>query len=81
MLEYVDADFEDIFMQTFRVSYQDVFGSVIFYDLKQNADEINVTQENKRVSIIMFVSSVTIFNAFILFIFIRNLWICMQISY
>lgn len=51
MLEYEDADFDDIFMQTFRVSYQDVFGSVIFYDLKQNADEINVTQENKRVRI------------------------------
>lgn len=49
MLEYEAPDFEDVFMQTFRISYQDVFGSVIFYDLKENADEINVTKENKRV--------------------------------
>lgn len=54
MLEYNDSDFEEVFMQTFRVSYQDVFGSVIFYDLKQNADEINVTQENKRVNLRFF---------------------------
>lgn len=48
MLEYKNFDFEDIFMQTFRVSYQDVFGTLIHYDLKENGDEIPVTQENKH---------------------------------
>nr|CAH7726842.1 unnamed protein product [Callosobruchus chinensis] len=47
MLEYSDSDLEDTFMQTFRISYQDVFGSTIDYDLKDKGDEINVTQENK----------------------------------
>ncbi|CAH1174272.1 unnamed protein product [Phaedon cochleariae] len=47
MLEYNQADLQDVFMQTFRISYQDVFGSTIDYDLKENGLEINVTQENK----------------------------------
>nr|CAI5844798.1 unnamed protein product [Callosobruchus analis] len=47
MLEYSESDLEDTFMQTFRISYQDVFGSTIDYDLKDKGDEINVTQENK----------------------------------
>lgn len=47
MLEYSESDLEDVFMQTFRISYQDVFGSIIHYDLKDNGDDISVTQENK----------------------------------
>lgn len=43
-------------MQTFRISYQDVFGAVINHDLKENGDQINVTQENKYVSIFDFLS-------------------------
>lgn len=50
ILEYNEPDLEDVFMQTFRVSYQDVFGTVINHDLKENGDQINVTQENKYVS-------------------------------
>lgn len=49
MLEYTEPDLEDVFMQTFKVCYQDVFGTVIHHDLKENGDEINVTQENKHV--------------------------------
>lgn len=48
MLEYSEPDLEEVFLQTFRVGYQDVFGSLILYDLKQNADSINVNQENKK---------------------------------
>lgn len=48
MLEYSEPDLEEVFLQTFRVGYQDVFGSLIQYDLKQNADSINVNQENKK---------------------------------
>lgn len=51
MLEYEDADLEEVFMQTFRISYQDVFGTIINYDLKDKGDKIPVTQENKYVSI------------------------------
>lgn len=47
MLEYHDNDLDDVFMQTFRISYQDVFGSTIDYDLKEKGDSISVTQENK----------------------------------
>ncbi|XP_049820248.1 ubiquitin-protein ligase E3A isoform X2 [Aethina tumida] len=47
MLDYTESDFEEVFMQTFRINYTDVFGSVMSYDLKENGDTINVTQENK----------------------------------
>ncbi|CAG9769498.1 unnamed protein product [Ceutorhynchus assimilis] len=47
MLEYSQPDLEETFMQTFRISYQDVFGSIINYDLKDKGDKIAVTQENK----------------------------------
>lgn len=49
LLEYNSDDVEEMFMQTFRISYQDVFGSIINYDLKENGDEIMVTKENKYV--------------------------------
>ncbi|KAK4883149.1 hypothetical protein RN001_006468 [Aquatica leii] len=48
MLTYTEPDLEEVFMQTFRISYQDVFGSVIHHDLKEDGDNINVTQENKH---------------------------------
>lgn len=51
LLEYTEPDLEEVFMQTFRISYQDVFGSAITYDLKENGDQLNVTQENKYVSV------------------------------
>lgn len=52
LLEYNENDVDEVFMQTFRISYQDVFGSIINYDLKEHGDEIVVTQENKYVSFI-----------------------------
>ncbi|XP_022905557.1 ubiquitin-protein ligase E3A [Onthophagus taurus] len=47
MLEYNEPDLEDVFMQTFRISYQDVFGGLINHDLKENGDQVAVTQTNK----------------------------------
>ncbi|XP_030748877.1 ubiquitin-protein ligase E3A isoform X2 [Sitophilus oryzae] len=47
MLEYPDPNLEDVFMQTFRISYQDVFGTIINYDLVDKGHKIPVTQENK----------------------------------
>lgn len=47
LLEDNESNLEDVFMQTFRISYEDVFGSIIYHDLKENGDDIKVTQENK----------------------------------
>ncbi|CAH0717338.1 unnamed protein product, partial [Brenthis ino] len=48
MLEYTGNDLEEAYYQTFRICYTDVFGNNIFHDLKENADNIFVTQENKQ---------------------------------
>ncbi|CAG5075006.1 Similar to Ube3a: Ubiquitin-protein ligase E3A (Mus musculus) [Cotesia congregata] len=48
MLEYPGDDMPDTFMQTFRVGYKDVFGSVLYHELCENGDEVYVNQENKR---------------------------------
>ncbi|XP_049865182.1 ubiquitin-protein ligase E3A isoform X2 [Pectinophora gossypiella] len=48
MLEYEGCDLEEVYYQTFRICYQDVFGNPIFHDLKENGDSIFVTQENKK---------------------------------
>ncbi|KYQ55296.1 Ubiquitin-protein ligase E3A [Trachymyrmex zeteki] len=49
LIEYTGDDMPETFMQTFRVSYRDVFGSLSFHELKENGDELYVTQENKLV--------------------------------
>ncbi|KAH3713647.1 ubiquitin-protein ligase E3A-like [Dreissena polymorpha] len=54
MLDYGGEDFEDVFMQTFLISYKDVFGSTITHELRENGDSIPVTQENKRVFVDMY---------------------------
>lgn len=51
MLDYKADDIEDVFMQTFRISYRDVFGEVLTHDLKENGDSINVNHCNKKVSL------------------------------
>ncbi|XP_017772086.1 PREDICTED: ubiquitin-protein ligase E3A isoform X2 [Nicrophorus vespilloides] len=48
LLEYTEDDIEDVFMQTFRVSYQDVFGTLLHHDLMENGDQTAVNQNNKR---------------------------------
>lgn len=48
MLEYEGSDLEEIYYQTFRICYQDVFGNAIFHDLKEDGDSIFVTQDNKK---------------------------------
>lgn len=50
ILDYENDDIEDIFMQTFRINYQDVFGNTFTHDLKENGDMIFVNQSNKHVS-------------------------------
>ena len=48
LMDYTGDDMPETFMQTFRVAYKDVFGSISFHDLKENGDELFVTQENKK---------------------------------
>ncbi|OWF52883.1 ubiquitin-protein ligase E3A-like isoform X1 [Mizuhopecten yessoensis] len=48
MLEYQKEDFEDVFPQSFRIDYKDVFGSALTHDLKENGANIMVCQENKQ---------------------------------
>ena len=49
MLDYNDDDFQEVFEQTFRIGYKDVFGNNLTYDLKEGGENIFVTQENKLV--------------------------------
>ncbi|KAG7164827.1 ubiquitin-protein ligase E3A-like isoform X1 [Homarus americanus] len=48
LLEYEGEDMEDVFMQTFRVGYQDVFGTSLTHDLKTDGDNILVSQSSKH---------------------------------
>ncbi|XP_055316657.1 ubiquitin-protein ligase E3A isoform X2 [Sitodiplosis mosellana] len=48
ILDYDGDDIEDVFMQTFQISYQDVFGNIVMHDLKENGDTIYVNQTNKQ---------------------------------
>lgn len=48
LLEYEGDDMEDVFMQTFRVGYQDVFGTSLTHDLKTDGDNIVVNQTSKQ---------------------------------
>lgn len=60
MVDYEEEDLESVFMQTFRVCYTDVFGSVLHHDLKPNGDSIFVTQENKKVGVNGWITSHTL---------------------
>lgn len=48
LMEYEGDDMEDVFMQTFRVGYQDVFGTSLTHDLKTDGDNIVVSQSSKH---------------------------------
>lgn len=52
LLEYEGDDIEEVFMQTFQITNQDVFGNINVHSLKENGDEIFVNQSNKKVSIL-----------------------------
>ncbi|XP_063708431.1 ubiquitin-protein ligase E3A isoform X2 [Culicoides brevitarsis] len=47
LLDYEENDMEDTFVQTFKITYQDVFGDTITHELKPDGDSIFVNQENK----------------------------------
>lgn len=49
ILDYEGADIEEVFMQTFQISHQDVFGNILVQNLKENGDKVFVNQSNKKV--------------------------------
>lgn len=49
ILDYEDDDIEEVFMQTFQISYQDVFGHVHVHNLEKDGDRIFVNHTNKKV--------------------------------
>lgn len=49
MLEYEESDMEEVFIQTFKISYSNMFGSTCHHELKSDGDNILVNQENKQV--------------------------------
>lgn len=49
MLDYQEDDFEDVFMQMFRIGFTDIFGNNVQHNLKEGAEDIAVTQSNKQV--------------------------------
>lgn len=49
MLNYEGDDMESVFLQTFRVCSTDVFGTLMYHDLKPNGDSVFVDQHSKKV--------------------------------
>ncbi len=49
LLEHEDDDMEEVYMQTFRISYKDPFGSVVEHDLIPDGDKVPVTLYNRQV--------------------------------
>lgn len=48
MLQDDESDMEDVYMQSFEISYKDVFDNVLSHELKENGAQIMVTQDNKQ---------------------------------
>uniref|UniRef100_A0A182JNV3 Ubiquitin-protein ligase E3A n=1 Tax=Anopheles christyi TaxID=43041 RepID=A0A182JNV3_9DIPT len=48
LLDYTENDMEEVFMQTFKIGYRDVFGNLLEHELKPDGDKIFVTQNNKQ---------------------------------
>lgn len=53
MLEY-EGDVEETFLQSFHISYQDVFGNVITEDLKPGGSTVMVNNDNRKVQTSLF---------------------------
>ncbi|XP_065205619.1 ubiquitin-protein ligase E3A isoform X2 [Planococcus citri] len=48
LLDHQDDDVEDVYMQTFRISFTDIFGNVVYHDLLPEGDKIPVSLYNKK---------------------------------
>ncbi|KAL7640296.1 UNVERIFIED_CONTAM: hypothetical protein RMT77_009710 [Armadillidium vulgare] len=54
LLNYEENDMEEIFLQTFRVGYQDIFGASLVHDLRPDGNNIFVNQQNKKEFVSMY---------------------------
>lgn len=48
MLDYQGHDMEEVFEQTFKISYSNVFGELVEHELVPHGSEVLVGQHNKR---------------------------------
>ncbi|XP_017060072.1 ubiquitin-protein ligase E3A [Drosophila ficusphila] len=48
MLDYQGQDMEEVFDQTFKISYSNVFGEMVEHELLPNGNDVLVGQHNKR---------------------------------
>lgn len=48
MLADDESDMEEVYMQSFEITYRDVFGNVLPHELKVNGGQVPVTQATKR---------------------------------
>lgn len=48
MLDYHENDMEEVFMQTFKISYNNVFGELVEHELIPGGSDIVVGQQNKQ---------------------------------
>lgn len=51
LLEYTGSVEEDMSL-TFQISHTDLFGNPVFYDLKENGEQIPVTKDNRQVKMV-----------------------------
>lgn len=49
-LSEYEGSVEEDMMITFQISQTDLFGNPLMYDLRENGDQIPVTNENRKVS-------------------------------
>lgn len=50
---------------SFQISHTDMFGSPVFYDLKENGEQIPVTRDNRQVTVQDFLYSLLFFYQFL----------------
>ncbi|XP_054709965.1 ubiquitin-protein ligase E3A-like [Uloborus diversus] len=48
LMAYKEDDMENVFLQAFRITYKDVFGTVLVHDLKDDGEKILVNQSSKE---------------------------------
>ncbi|KAH8411191.1 hypothetical protein KR222_010053, partial [Zaprionus bogoriensis] len=54
MLDYQGQDMEEVFEQTFKISYSDVFGELVEHELVPHGSEVLVGQHNKRLFVSLY---------------------------
>lgn len=48
LLDYEQEDMDEVFLQTFRIGFKDIFSNSVHHDLKEGGADIPVSQHNKK---------------------------------